>query len=184
MVDHTTVCIVVNYRWGTDSTWYMDSPSDFQRKTVSSKVSRCFAWQQSETLLTSHCCFIQHDPCCFHLSHIIHNSSIIIPYYPMSKIQNASCASQQRIPTSSSILRIPTRNKSSPDPIPWQNVGGFWCRNRSNWPMAVQNLPSRVHWDVAIPSAPLSQCVPPRGETHYIEKRAVVPTCRAHCGPV
>lgn len=182
MVDHTTVCIMVNYRWDTDSTWYMDSPSDFQRKTVSSKVSRCFAWQQSETLLTSH--WSQANMIAVSTSpiSIIHPlSSRIIPC-PKSKCE-------LRIPTTNpnfqwDNLRIPTRNKSSPDPIPWQNVGGFWCRNRSNWPMAVQNLPSRVHWDVAIPSAPLSQCVPPRGETHYIEKRAVVPTCRAHCGPV
>lgn len=104
MVDHTTVCIMVNYRLDTDSTWYMDSPSDFQRKTVSSKFSRWFAWR-SETLLTKHCCLSSN------MIHAVSTSpiSIIIPYYPMSKIKK----NELRIPTTNpnfQILRIPTRN--------------------------------------------------------------------------
>lgn len=77
----------------------MDSPSDFQRKTVSSKVSRCFAWQQSETLLIA-LKPGQHDRC-FHLSHI-HNSSIIIHYHPgLSHVQNPK--RELHIPTESQL---------------------------------------------------------------------------------
>ena len=67
MVNDTTVCIMVNYRLYIDSTWYMDSPSDFQLvsgrrqqvKGVSSLLHALIPIWSQHAVSTSH---ITHHP--------------------------------------------------------------------------------------------------------------------------